>query len=281
MTGETAPQLGDASPVSSLASATAAGSQPPQESASPTAISASFAQDWKPARVAPAGLRLIPQTPQPSTTATEQIRTAGEQGAPVTEHISTTGEQGASVTEQISTAGVQGASVTEQISIAGRQGASVQEEASAVSLLNPESSRLEYAEVQTDSQLPLFALDSVLWPNQLMRLRYSRLCLRSECHTSNVERLLVHWDHGSKGVEPYAPSPGWHALSINVAIIMIVDRNSTLPSGISHGSFGSTNCTTVLTLARNLVLACNQLSISDLLLDLGDMSTATAAFMHR
>ena len=190
MTGEPAPQLGDASPVSSLASATAAGSQPPQESASPNAISTSFAQDWQPARVAPAGLRLIPQTVQPSPTAT------------ATEQISTAGQQGASVQEQISTAGKQGASVTEQISTAGKQGASVQEGTSVVSLLNPESSGLEYAEVQTDSQLPLFALDSVLWPNQLMMLRYSRLCLRSECHISIVERLHVQWDHGSKRIKP-------------------------------------------------------------------------------
>ena len=37
----------------------------------------------------------------------------------------------------------------------------------------------DYTSVQTDEQLPLFALQSVLWPSQLMMLRYTALLCTS------------------------------------------------------------------------------------------------------
>ena len=125
--GQAAPLLGDAAPVSSLGAATAAGSQPPPASSQPTA---DFAQDWKPAQVTPAGLMSV-------ISPSQQTQAAMGHSAEAT-----------------------GSDATETL-----QAAAAKES--------------EYTSVQTDGQLPLFALQSVLWPNQLMMLRCSALLCTS------------------------------------------------------------------------------------------------------
>lgn len=131
--GQAAPQLGDAAPVSSLGAATAAGSQPLPASSQPAAV---FAQDWKPAQVTPAGLMSVIGPSQ-------QTQAAMGHSAGATRSDAT------------------GSDATETL-----QDAAARES--------------EYTSVQTDGQLPLFALQSVLWPNQLMMLRCNALLCTSK-----------------------------------------------------------------------------------------------------